>query len=124
MPGYVLFKHYRGAPASANDTPMSEWTPAEVDAHVAYMERLATRLRNTGELLHHQALSDTAEFINDAGDTRPVPTDKALVAGWMAIDVADLDRAREIAAELAAAPGSGGEPVGEWLELRPFHGAD
>ena len=37
----------------------------------------------------------------------------------MTIDVADHDRALELAAELSAAPGAGGEPIGEWLELRP-----
>ena len=38
----------------------------------------------------------------------------------MVIDVDSYERAVELAGELSAAPGAGGEPVGEWLELRPF----
>ena len=30
------------------------------------------------------------------------------------------ERALELAAELSAAPGAGGEPLREWLEVRPF----
>jgi hypothetical protein len=37
----------------------------------------------------------------------------------MAIDVDSYERALELAAELSAAPGKGGEPLHEWLEVRP-----
>jgi hypothetical protein len=30
------------------------------------------------------------------------------------------ERAIELAGELSAAPGAGGEPIHEWLEVRPF----
>ena len=30
------------------------------------------------------------------------------------------ERALELAAELSAAPGAGGKPIQEWLEVRPF----
>jgi len=30
------------------------------------------------------------------------------------------DRAVELARELSAAPGAGGKPIHEWLEVRPF----
>jgi hypothetical protein len=36
------------------------------------------------------------------------------------IDVETYERALELAGELSAAPGAGGKPVHEWLELRPF----
>ena len=45
---------------------------------------------------------------------------KDLVAGWMVIDVDSHDRAVELAGELSAAPGAGGKPIHEWLEVRPF----
>ena len=38
----------------------------------------------------------------------------------MVIDVDSYERALELAAELSAAPGRGGQPINEWLELRPF----
>ncbi len=41
----------------------------------------------------------------------------------MVIDVETYERALELAGELSAAPGAGGKPIHEWLELRPFRGA-
>jgi hypothetical protein len=38
----------------------------------------------------------------------------------MIIDVESWDRAVELAGELSAAPGPGGEPIHEWLEVRPL----
>lgn len=121
MPRFVLFKHYRGTPEHANPVPMSEWSEQEVADHLAYMERFADKLRATGEYVDSHALAPEAELVSGQG-VRAVPEDKALVAGWMLIDVADLARARELAVELGAAPGKGGEPVGEWLELRALYG--
>lgn len=40
----------------------------------------------------------------------------------MVIDVETYDRALELAAELSAAPGAGGKPIHEWLEIRPAYG--
>ena len=38
----------------------------------------------------------------------------------MAIDVDSLERTHEVAAFLSSAPGPGGVPLEEWLEVRPF----
>jgi hypothetical protein len=38
----------------------------------------------------------------------------------MVIDVETQQRALELAGELSAAPGAGGKPIHEWLEVRPF----
>ncbi|MFE3190516.1 YciI family protein [Nocardia sp. NPDC059240] len=126
MPKYLLLKHYRGAPAPANDVPMDQWTPAELTAHVQYMEDFAARLEATGEFVDSQALSPQGTFVRSDGDGRPPVTDgpfaetKDLIAGWMIIDVETYERALELAAELSAAPGAGGKPIQEWLEIRPF----
>lgn len=124
---YLMLKHYRGAPASVNDVPMEEWTPAEVTAHVEYMNDFAARLEKTGEYVDSQALSPDGTFVRFDGAGKPPVTDgpfaetKDLIAGWMVIDVDSYDRALQLAGELSAAPGAGGEPLGEWLELRPFY---
>lgn len=123
---YLLLKHYRGAPAAVNDVPMDQWTPDEVTAHIQYMADFATRLEATGEFVEHQALSPHGTFVRSDGDGRPPVTDgpfaetKDLIAGWTIIDVESYERALELAAELSAAPGAGGKPIREWLELRPF----
>jgi len=123
---YLLLKHYRGAPTAVNDVPMDRWTPEEVDAHIQYMRDFATRLEGTGEYVDGQALAPEGRFVRYDGEGRPPVTDgpfaetKDLIAGWMVIDVESWDRAVQLAGELSAAPGAGGKPIHEWLEVRPF----
>ena len=50
----------------------------------------------------------------------PFAETKELIAGWMIIDVDSEARAIELAGELSSAPGANGEPIHEWLEVRPF----
>jgi len=126
MAKYLLLKHYRGAPAPENDVPMDRWTPEELTAHVQYMEDFAKRIEATGEYVDSQALSPQGAFVRSGGEGKPPVTDgpfaetKDLIAGWMIIDVESYDRALELAGELSEAPGAGGKPIREWLELRPF----
>jgi len=123
---YLLLKHYRGAPAPVNDVSMDKWTPDEVDAHMKYMSEFAARLEDTGEFVDGQALAPEGAWVRYDGPGRAPVTDgpfaetKDLIAGWMIIDVESWDRAVELAGELSAAPGAGGEPMHEWLEVRPF----
>lgn len=126
MAKYLLLKHYRGAPAPVNDVSMTEWTPEEISAHMRYMSDFADRLEKTGEFVDGQALAPEGTFVQYGGEGRPPVTDgpfaetKDLIAGWMVIDVDSYERAVELAGELSAAPGAGGRPIHEWLELRPF----
>jgi hypothetical protein len=128
MAKYLLLKHYRGAPAAVNDVPMDQWTPEEVTAHIQYMRDFAARLESTGEFVSEQALSPQGTWVRAGSDGRTPVTDgpfaetKDLIAGWMIIDVDSYERALELAAELSVAPGYGGKPIQEWLELRPFYG--
>src|ERR1041384_7947189 len=91
-----------------------------------YMRDFAARLEGTGEFVDSQALSPEGTFVRYDGEGKPPVTDgpvaetKDLIAGWMVIGVESYQRALELAAELSAAPGAGGKPVHEWLEVRPF----
>ncbi len=127
MAKYLLLKHYRGGPAPFIPfEPMDQWTPAEVDAHIKFMQDFASRLEGTGEFVDGQALSPEGTFVRYDGEGKPPVTDgpfaetKDLIAGWMVIDVDSQERALELAGELSAAPGQGGKPIYEWLEVRPF----
>ncbi|KUI00196.1 hypothetical protein AU190_07745 [Mycolicibacterium acapulense] len=126
MAKYLLLKHYRGAPASVNDVPMDRWTPEEIEAHIRYMNDFAARLENAGEFVTHAALAPEGAWVRSDGEGKPPVVDgpfaetKDLVAGWMVIDVDSYERAVELAGELSAAPGAGGRPIHEWLEVRPF----
>ena len=126
MAKYLLLKHYRGAPTEPDFVPMDRWTPDEVDAHIQYMRDFAAKLESTGEYVDGQALAEEGTWVRSGGEGRPPVTDgpfaetKDLIAGWMVIDVDGYERALELAGELSAAPGAGGRPIREWLELRPF----
>ncbi len=128
MAKYVMLKHYRGAPAAVNDVPMDQWEPDEVTAHIQYMRDFADRLVGTGEYVGGEELSPEGTFVRYDGEGRPPVTDgpfaetKDLIAGWMVIDVESYERAIELAGELSAAPGAGGKPIHEWLEVRPYYG--
>jgi hypothetical protein len=128
MAKYLLLKHYRGAPAAVNNIPMDQWTPDEVEAHITFMQDFATKLERDGEFVDAQALSSDGVWVRSDGEGRPPVVDgpfaetKDLIAGWMVIDVDSYERAVELAGELSAAPGAGGEPIHEWLEVRPFMG--
>ena len=126
MAKYLLLKHYRGAPAPVNDVPMNQWKPDEVEAHIRFMNDFAARLESSGEFIDGQALSPDGVWVRYDGEGRPPVTDgpfaetKDLIAGWMVIDVDTYERAIELAGELSAAPGAGGQPIHEWLEVRAF----
>lgn len=129
MAKYLLLKHYRGAPEPVNNISMDQWTPQEFDDHVRFMADFAARLESTGEFVDAQALAQEGTFVRYDGAGRPPVTDgpfaetKDLIAGWMVIDVDTYERALELAGELSAAPGAGGRPIHEWLEVRPFMSA-
>ncbi len=127
MAKYLLLKHYRGTTPTPNSfPPMDEWAPDEVEAHFQFMRDFSARLEETGEMVSGDALSPDGVWVQSRGDGQAPVTDgpfaetKDLIAGWFIIDVDSYDRAIELAGELSAAPGAGGEPVNEWLEVRPF----
>lgn len=122
---FLMLKHYRGGKDPVNNERMGNWTQAEWDAHVDYMLAQQDRLKQSGEFVASVALAEAGEWVRFDGDGKPAVTEgpfaetKDLVAGYLLVDVDSKHRALEIAAELSAAPGANGEPLGEWLELRP-----
>ena len=127
MAKYLILKHYRGGPAPVVDFPSADqWAPDEWDAHLQFMRDFMARLEESGEFVDEQALMPDGAFVRYGGEGRPPVTDgpfaetKDLIAGWCIIDVESWDRAVQLAGELSAAPGPGGKPIYEWLEVRPF----
>jgi len=129
MAKYLLLKHYRSSHEQTSRgqlPPMETWTPQEVTDHIAFMDHVADTLRERGEFVDGQALSPEGTFVRFDGEGKPPVTDgpfaetKDLIAGWMIIDVDSQERAHEAAAFLSSAPGPGGEPIHEWIEVRPF----
>ena len=126
MPKYLLLKHYQGGPETPGFAPMDEWTPEEITAHMDFQHEVSRVLRENGEFVDAQALSPEGAWVQYGGpDAAPVVTDgpfpetKELIAGWYIIDVESEARAHEVAAYVSSAPGKGGQPIHEWLEVRP-----
>jgi hypothetical protein len=111
--------------------PMNEWAPTDVRAHIDFQHTLNTELLASGELVDAQGLAgpDVAKFVVSDGVNPPkivdgpYPESKELLAGYRLIDVDSLDRALEIAARSSAAPGPGGVPLQQQIEVRQVMGA-
>ncbi len=70
---FMLLQNYGGVPEGV--PPMSEWTPEEIEAHIAYQKDLNAELRERGELVEAQALTtpELAKFVV-SDDGAPVVT--------------------------------------------------
>lgn len=104
---------------------MSEWTPEEIGAHIAFMVQLDEELRANGELVVGEGLSGPDEVrvvkVRDGATTvtdGPFPETKEFLAGFWLVDVDDDARALAIAERISGAPGAGGEPMGIAVEVR------
>jgi hypothetical protein len=128
MAKYLLLKHYRGGPERSDQgcIPMDQWTPEEITNHIGFMHHVADTLSERGEFVEGEGLSPDGTFVRYDGEGKPPVTDgpfaetKDLIAGWMVIDVDSVERAHEAAAFLSSAPGPGGVPLNEWIEVRAF----
>jgi hypothetical protein len=119
---YMLLMNYGGADCE----PMTEWAPDEIHEHMAFQQRLGRELTDSGEWVDGQGLAapELAKFVKSDGQAPPVVTDgpfpesKELLAGYWLVDVESEDRAIEIAAKASAAPGPGGAPIRQTIEVR------
>jgi len=120
---FMLIQNYGGIEGDC--APMYEWTPEEVAAHVQFQVALNRQLEELGELIDAQGLAgpDEARFVVSDGTT-PLVTDgpfaeaKELLAGYRLVEVDSPERAVEIAARISAAPGQGGAPIRQRIEVR------
>ena len=111
---FMLLQNY--GEVESDCPPMTEWTPADIKAHIDFQQVLNQALTESGELVDAQGLAgpDQAKFVVSDGTGAPVITDgpypeaKELLAGYRMIDVETLERAIEIAAQASAAPGPTG----------------
>jgi hypothetical protein len=107
------------------DTPMTEWKPEEIEAHLEYYRALNRELAESGELVGGEVLvgPDLAKIVTSDG-TAPVVTDgpfgevKEWLAGFQIVEVDSEERALEIAARVSAVPGPGGVPTQQPIQVR------
>jgi hypothetical protein len=127
MTKFLLLTKY-GGPEDME--PMSNWDPQDAKAHLDFLQALNRDLTDRGELVGGLALTgpDLAKIVTSDGVGAPVLTDgpfpesKELLAGYQMVDVESESRAIEIAATLSAAPGPGGIPIRQPIEVRQVMG--
>jgi hypothetical protein len=123
MARYLLVVNFDGGVV---ETPMEEWKPEEVTAHLDYYKALHHELVASGELVASEVLAgpDLARIVTWDGAAAPVVTDgpfaefKEWVAGYQIVDVESWERALEIAAKLSAVPGPGGKATQQPIQVR------
>ena len=109
-----------------DETPMEEWKPEEITAHLDYYRALHKELVESGELVESEILAppDLAKIVSSDGVSAPVVTDgpfqefKEWVAGYQIVDVESEARAIEIAAKISAVPGAGGVATQQPIHVR------
>ncbi|MFD4353420.1 YciI family protein [Nocardia sp. NPDC058518] len=126
---FMLVKTY--SETAYCDIPLPEWAPEDIAAHIDFQRALGEQLAAAGELVDAQGLAapDQAVIVCSDGRSAPVVTDgpfpetKEFLAGFWVVDVDSVERAVEIAAQASAAPGPGGKPIGEYIEVRQIMSA-
>jgi hypothetical protein len=123
MSKFVLIVNFEGGVV---DTPMEEWKPEEVQAHLDYYRALNRELRVSGELVETAVLAgpDLAKIVTSNGKGAPMVTDgpfqefKEWLAGYQIMDVESEARAIEIAGRISAVPGPNGIPTEQPIQVR------
>ena len=122
MPKYVLIVNFQPGVA---ETPMEEWKPEEVEAHLDYYRALNRELSDSGELLQTEILvgPDLAKIVTSDGASTvvtdgPFQEFKEWAAGFQIFEVDSEERALEIAARLSAVPGPDGVPTQQPIHVR------
>lgn len=94
------------------------WTEADMRAMFEFMGSVNNDLAESGELVDAQGLvaPSEARLVTATRDGQPVISDgpygesKEVLAGYWVVDVADIDRATEIAARVYNCPAPEGAP--------------
>ena len=123
MARYLLAVNFEGGIV---DTPMLEWKPEEITAHLDYYAALHDELVDSGELVGSEVLTgpDLAKVVTSDGTGAPVVVDgpfqefKEWLAGYQIVDVESEERALEIAARISAVPGPNGIATQQPIQVR------
>lgn len=99
---------------------MGTWAPADVERHFAYQLSLDADLAAVGELVETQGLAGQSSLVTSDGTGEPAVDAHGLppLAGYRIVDVESEERALQIAARASAAPGPGGAPLRQPIDVR------
>jgi hypothetical protein len=106
---------------------LQAWRPEDIRAMTTHMNDLNRDLAAAGELVEGNGLAGPAyaKTVRARPEDEPLVTDgpfpesKEVLAGYWVVDVPSEARAIEIAARASAAPGPGGIPLNQPIEVHP-----
>lgn len=117
-------------------TQYMKWPRDLLAANAAFMREFTSKLRKNGELIETAGLAspEQAVKVRAGGDRKAItdgvfPESKEFLAGYWLVDVESHERAVEIAAEAATAPGqpvvgADGNSIDHlWIEVRQIIGS-
>jgi hypothetical protein len=120
---FMLMMH---APRGTGDWAVLNWPPEDLKAHINFMRRFGTELKDAGQLVGAEGLAapDQAKVVRARRGGGPEVTDgpfpeaKEFLAGYWIVDVESAEQAYQIAGRASAAPGPGGAPLNLRIEVR------
>jgi hypothetical protein len=121
---FMLMMH---APrGKTGDWQVDQWSPEDLKAHIEFMMRFNTELKEAGELVGAEGLAvpGQARIVRATKNGSPAVTDgpfpeaKEFLAGYWIVDCDSAERAYAIAARASAAPGPRGVPLNMPIEVR------
>lgn len=123
----MKFMLMMNTPRGDGDYDVKNWKEDELKAHIGFMKKFGTELKNEGSLVGAEGLASPgqARIVRASKETgAPEVTDgpfaeaKEFLAGYWIVDVETPEQAYAIAARASLAPGPGGKPMYLKLEVR------
>ena len=122
----MKFMLMMNAPRGDGNWGVVNWAPQDFKTMVEFMKNFNKRLKDAGELVGAEGLAapGQAKLVragkNGAAEVTdgPFAEAKEFLAGYWIVDVDSPERAYAIAAEASAAPGHGGKPMNNAIEVR------
>lgn len=122
----MKFMLMMNAPRGTGYWAVMNWAPEDLKAHIAFMKRFGTELKNEGVLVGAEGLAAPAQarIVRAGKGGAPEVTDgpfaeaKEFLAGYWIVDVETPEQAYAIAARASVAPGPGGKPLNIPIEVR------
>ena len=103
----------------------ARWSKEDLGANIAFMRAFNKELKDSGVLVATEGLAfpDQARIVRAGKDGEPItdgvfPESKEFLAGYWIVDVERPEEAYRIAARASAAPGPGGIPGSQPIEVR------
>ena len=102
-----------------------KWSKKDLQASVAFMRAFSKELKESGTFVASEGLAfpDQAKVVRAGTDGLPItdgvfPEAKEFLMGYWFVDVESPEQAYKIAARVSAAPGPGGIPGNQPIEVR------